>query len=257
MFKARVSTIRQYLPLIAWLLLAAGLIAGLMLVSAGPAYRLELMTLSGAFGLLRYAAWAGLLVALMGLPLLGLGLYVGGGRRTIVPAGLAILLGVTTAAIPYNWQQQARSVPPIHDISTDTVNPPAFEEVAPLRADAPNPTAYPGEETAEQQREAYPDIETLKLEHPPETVLDMAVTTSQAMGWALVSVDAAEGRIEATDTTRWFGFKDDVVIRIRATPEGSELDIRSKSRLGQSDVGANAARIRTFQEELTRRLDRL
>ncbi|MCP1726374.1 uncharacterized protein (DUF1499 family) [Natronospira proteinivora] len=254
MFKARLSTIRKRLPPIAALLLLASLIAGIALISAGPSYRFELLELSAAFSLLRYAAWAGLLIALLGLPVLGLAFYVGETRRAIVLAGLAIILGTTTAAIPFNWQQKADSVPPIHDITTDTTNPPAFQDIAPLREDAPNPVEYSGEETAEQQREAYPDIDTLQFTTAPEMVMDTAVTVSQEMGWELVSVDAGEGRIEATATTRWFGFKDDVVIRIRDTTDGSELDIRSKSRVGRSDVGTNAERIRQFRSRMEARL---
>ncbi|MEA5446914.1 DUF1499 domain-containing protein [Gammaproteobacteria bacterium AB-CW1] len=254
MFKASPDSIRRWLPRVSWLLLFLGLTALLLLALAGPAYRMGLLELGGAFGLFRYAAFIGLFTALMALAPLGLALYLGSVRRAAVLSLVALLAGALSVAIPYGWRAQAQSVPPIHDISTDTDAPPAFREIAPLRADAPNPVEYAGEETAEQQREAYPDLETLRLSVDAETALDASVTVAQTMGWELVAVNAADGRLEATATTRWFGFKDDVVIRIRESGEGSELDIRSKSRVGRSDVGTNAARIREFRERL---LDRL
>ncbi|MEA5446909.1 DUF1499 domain-containing protein [Gammaproteobacteria bacterium AB-CW1] len=250
MFKASPDSIRRWLPRAGWLLLGLGLLALLLLAVAGPAYRLELLELGEAFGLFRYAAYIGIFTALMALAPLGLALYLGGARRAVVLSLVALLAGALSVAIPYGWRAQAQSVPPIHDITTDTDDPPAFRAIAPLREDAPNPVAYPGEETAEQQRQAYPDLETLMLAVDPETAMDASVTVAHAMGWELVAVDAAEGRLEGTATTRWFGFEDDVVIRIQATGEGSALDIRSKSRVGRSDVGTNAARIREFRERL-------
>ena len=252
----RVSTdrVRQWLPVAAWLLLATAIVALTLLALAGPSYRSGLMELSGAFGLFRYGAWTGLLVALLALPVAGLCLWLGRARQSLAVALIALLIGAISVGLPYSWLQKARSVPPIHDISTDTEDPPAFEAIAPLRADAPNPVAYAGEETARQQREAYPDLETMILNVDRNTAVEAAVHVAQSMRWILVDVDAPEGRIEATATTRWFGFKDDVVIRIRETTRGSELDIRSKSRVGRSDVGANAERIREFRDRLEARL---
>jgi len=254
MFTAKVSTVQRWLPLVATVLLVIGLVAVAMLAIAGPAYRVEWLDLSQAFGLFRYAAWMGILVALLSLVLIVLAVYVKDSRRALAMGTVALLLGAVAVTIPYQWRAQAQAVPPIHDITTDTDNPPAFQDIAPLREDAPNPVEYPGEETAEQQREAYPDIDTLQLTVSKSVAVDVSVTTAQDMGWELVGVDAEEGRIEATATTRWFGFKDDVVIRIRDHDDGSELDIRSKSRVGGSDVGANAERIRQFRDRLETRL---
>jgi len=143
-------------------------------------------------------------------------------------------------------------VPPIHDISTDLEHPPQFVAVLPLRAGAPNPAVYGGPEVAAAQREGYPDLHSLVVHLAPGAAFARALASARAMGWTMVAADSAAGRIEATATTRWFGFKDDVVIRVEPDPAGSRVDVRSVSRVGQSDVGTNARRIRTYLARLER-----
>jgi uncharacterized protein (DUF1499 family) len=120
----------------------------------------------------------------------------------------------------------------------------------PLRAKAPNTTVYGGDKIASQQRTAYPDLQPLILNVPPPQAFDRALATVRDMGWDLVAADAAAGRIEATDTTFWYGFKDDVVVRVRPAEGGSRVDVRSLSRVGGGDVGTNAKRIRAYLEAL-------
>lgn len=241
---------------LAKLLLWISVIALLMIIAPGPGYRMEWLDLQAAFTLLRAGGMTGIAVALLALVLLLFAFRAPQQRMRIATiSSLAILLGAIAATIPYGWQVTAQSVPPIHDITTDTDDPPVFVDIAPLRADAPNPAEYAGEETAQQQREAYPDLETLTLDADVTRVIDASTAVAEAMDWELIAVDAGEGRLEATATTQWFGFQDDVVIRVRATDEGSELDIRSKSRVGRSDVGKNAERIRAFRERLQMHLD--
>jgi uncharacterized protein (DUF1499 family) len=144
----------------------------------------------------------------------------------------------------------AKNVPPIHDISTDLVNPPEFVATAPLRADAPNPVAYAGAEVAEQQRTAYPDLQTLTYAQSKPELVEASKQAIENLGWELVNVDVDKGIIEATDTTAWFGFEDDVIIRVTDNDSERLVDIRSKSRVGQSDLGKNAARIHSFIKEL-------
>jgi hypothetical protein len=239
---------RLVLATVALAMLAALLAAGMLLI-AGPGYRLEWWELGPAFDLLRRGAYLGLSAALLAAVAGGLALWLGR-RRTATVALVAVLVGAIAVTIPYNWRAQARSVPPIHDISTDTTNPPEFVAIAPLREDAPNPVEYAGEETARAQHEGYPDIRTVWTERPPGDVFSAAVEVVTRMGWELVETDAGEGRIEATDITRWFGFKDDVVIRLTADQGGTLIDVRSKSRVGTSDVGTNAERIRAFLRRL-------
>ncbi len=140
--------------------------------------------------------------------------------------------------------------PPIHDISTDTASPPEFVAVVELRGPTDNPPEYAGDESARLQLEAYPDIETIVLLDPQSFVFDTALEVAEDMGWEIVASNASEGRIEATATTPWVGFKDDVVIRVRADGPETRVDVRSKSRVGRGDMGVNAKRIRAFRDRL-------
>lgn len=223
------------------------LVAAALLLLAGPGTRMEWWDFRTGFQLMRWAAYTGLAAAALAAALLA----AGQSRRTGLPALLiALVLGLVVAFVPWQGLRQARSVPPIHDITTDTQQPPQFVAVLPLRADAPNSAEYGGVEIARQQLAAYPDISTRRLPVPPEAAFARAVDAAGKMGWEIVDVDPAAGRIEATDTTFWFGFKDDVVIRVAPDDAGSRIDVRSVSRVGGSDVGANARRIRAYLERL-------
>lgn len=164
-------------------------------------------------------------------------------------------VGAIVAALAYivpETYRPAEGTPPIHDITTDTMNPPQFIAVAPLRADAPNNMIYGDQPNWDQprmaaaQQEAYPDIIPQEFSESKEVVFERALSAVQAMGWEVVDQNASTGRIEATDTTFWFRFKDDVVIVVSETAQGSVLNARSLSRVGTSDVGKNAARLREF-----------
>lgn len=227
--------------------LSFAVIAALLLLVAGPGTRLELWDFRFGFLLMRWALFVGLAAAAVSIILLLIP-KTRAGNGTLL--AIAILVGLGTAWMPYNGFRTARSLPFIHDISTDTVNPPPFVAVVPLRKDASNPPEYAGAETAALQREGYPDIQTLTFDEPPAQILQNAQTALEDMGLEIVAVEPREGRIEATATTFWFGFKDDVVVRVTAMGNGSKLDVRSKSRVGRSDVGANAARIRRFVSKL-------
>lgn len=161
-----------------------------------------------------------------------------------------VVLAVVVGGYPALQIVKARSVPPIHDVTTDTTNPPVFVVLAQARRAAPNGLDYAGGRVAELQKQAYPDLATLRSALPPAELFTRAAKAAVDAGWHVVDTSPLDGRIEATATTPMFGFKDDVVIRVRAAEKGSELDMRSMSRLGQSDVGANAARIRAFFETL-------
>jgi uncharacterized protein (DUF1499 family) len=214
-----------------------------LLAAAGPAYRVGL-PLESAFGVLRWGGYAGAAGALVSAAAAA----VARRRKQRLPMGVAavaLMAGMTAVVIPYSWQRTASRVPPIHDITTDLENPPAFEAVVPLRADAPNGLERPPM-LAAQQREGYPDIAPGTLPLPPERVFNRALDVAQRMGWTIVASDQATGRIEATDTTRWFGFEDDVVVRITPWGSGTRVDVRSVSRVGRSDIGTNARRIREF-----------
>jgi uncharacterized protein (DUF1499 family) len=144
-----------------------------------------------------------------------------------------------------------RGLPSIHDITTDPDDPPQFSALLPLRTGRVSPAAYDGPAVAAQQRRAYPDIQPIHVDAAAPGVLDAAAAAAGRLGWRIVAVDRERGIIEAVDTTFWFRFKDDIVVRVR----GSRVDVRSKSRIGRGDLGANAARIRRFAAALRAGLD--
>ena len=144
-----------------------------------------------------------------------------------------------------------RGLPSIHDITTDPESPPQFAALLPLRGGRASPAAYDGPAAAAQQRRAYPDIQPIYLDMPPSRALDAAAAVARDLGWQVVAVDPAAGTLEAVDTTFWFRFKDDIVIRVREEGARTRVDVRSKSRLGRGDLGANARRIRMFVSALS------
>lgn len=227
-----------------WPVLAVALVSALLLLCSGIGVRLGLWHFRTGFTLLRWTVYLGVAAAILSVVLLvALSIRGGRGRGVLV---LALLLGLGAAYLPYSQLQKARSLPPIHDITTDVVEPPPFVAVLPLRAGASNKAEYGGEEIAAKQKAGYPDIQPLHLDAAPAEAFPKALAAAKAMGWEIVAENAGEGRIEATATTFWFGFKDDVVLRLRPDGTGTRVDMRSVSRVGGSDVGANAARIRAF-----------
>jgi uncharacterized protein (DUF1499 family) len=242
-------------PGISWVvLLGAGLAvaSALVLIAAPVGYRLGLVPLRVALLiLLKWGAYGGIAAAVV--LLVGLVMTLARpreARRGTILAAVSLLVGVVLVAVPARFRM-GPPTPPIHDITTDTQNPPEYVAVLPLRANAPNTTVYGGDKIASQQREAYPDLEPVMLKVPPAQAFERALAAVREMGWDLVGADATAGRIEATDTTFWFGFKDDVVIRVRPADGGSRVDVRSLSRVGVGDAGTNAKRIRAFLDALT------
>jgi uncharacterized protein (DUF1499 family) len=235
------------------LALGISIIALVLLLIGGPGYRMGLWGLGfGLMDAMRYALFAGAAGAVLAIVFLLIPKTRSGQVGALIAA---LVIGLAVAAVPVYVRSTAESLPFIHDITTDTSNPPEFVEVLPLRADAPNPPEYPGEEVARMQLEAYPEIQPLQSELAPDALFEQALVAANAQGWEIVAENQAAGRIEATDTTLWYGFKDDVVIRITPTNGGSRLDIRSKSRVGGSDLGKNAQRIRGYLDDLSDRLD--
>ena len=223
------------------------LITLLAVLVAGPGYRAGLLKLLPAFGVLMVGGVAAALALVVGI----VGAFMNWRRGTqgmLAVSVISALVGLGLTINNVSWLRKGRAVPAIHDISTDLADPPAFVDVLPLRAGAANPPEYAGAEVAELQREAYADIVPVTVAADADAAFAAARAAAEAMGWEMVGEDASSGRIECTDTTSFFGFKDDVVIRIRPLDSGSQLDIRSKSRVGLSDVGTNAERIRKFRD---------
>jgi len=229
---------------------ALGVLAAAILLTAALGYRTGRMPLGTAFTLLRWGAYGGIAATIVSVPGVVLALTGRAARVYLALATIGAVLGVVGFALPARQLSLARELPPIHDITTDTEDPPQFSAVLPVRAKAPNTTDY-DPSVAGQQKQAYPDLAPVRLDMPPAQAFERALEAVGAMGWELVDAAAQHGRIEATDTTFWFGFKDDVVVRIRPADGGSRIDVRSVSRVGRGDVGANARRIRAYVTELT------
>ena len=202
--------------------LGLSLLAVLLLAASGPAVRLGapvtlgilLLPIAGLFGLIA------VILVIVAIVRSGFALAL----------AAALLIGVAVAAVPIAGYLKARSVPPINDISTDT--------------------GLLAREVAQLQRKAYPDIQPLRLPVAPNIAFERAKGAVEEMGWQIVREDPSAGRIEAVATTFWFGFKDDVLIRVSADAGGSRIDVRSKSRVGKGDLGTNSQRIRAYQKRL-------
>ncbi|MGH9458162.1 MAG: DUF1499 domain-containing protein [Thermoanaerobaculia bacterium] len=190
-------------------------------------------------GLLLFAIALPLGLAAIVLLVIGLTRGEGIAATWIVGAVLALV----AVALPARGLAIARKAPAIHDVTTDTADPPRFSAIA-ARHETPD------EETIAKQRAAYPDLGPILIDDPPGEAFQRALEAVRAQGWDVAAANQETGTIEATDTTFWFGFKDDVVIRVRPEGSGSRIDLRSVSRVGRSDVGANAARIRRFRDSL-------
>ena len=225
---------------------ALGAVSLLTLAATGPLHHLGLVGLAGAFGVLKWAVYGALATFVLAI----VGMIIAARQRAAMSTALTAML-MSLAAIgsigALAWK--ASRVPAIHDITTDTVQPPPFLAILRLREGALNPVEYGGPDVAAKQQKAFPDIVPLPLNVPPDRAFDRALAAARTMGWELVASDPANGRIEATDTTFWFGFKDDVVIRVTPQPNGSRVDVRSLSRVGGGDIGANA-RIRRYLKTL-------
>jgi len=220
-------------------------LAGAALLVAGP-----LGTRVGVWSFIIGYLMLGLSVL---LALVGASLSLAGGVKTgrwkLPVAG--IVIGLAAVSVPSAAILSARDTPPIHDITTDPDNPPLFVAILPLRTGAANPPEYDGGDVTAQQRRAYPDIQPLVLAVKGEDAFNRSMTVVRDLGWNVVANDREAGRIEAVDTTFWFGFKDDVVIRVRELSPGStRIDVRSKSRVGNADLGRNAQRVRTLLDRL-------
>src|SRR6266403_3074321 len=174
---------------------------------------------------------------------------------------LAMLIAVAILTYPAYLGLQYRKLPAIHDITTDPIDPPRFDALARLRTgDGANPAVYAGLYSAEQQRLAYPDIETVELEVPVQRAYDVTLSLVTRRKWLVIDERPPQlprriGRIEAVARTPIMGFREDISIRITPDGEESRVDIRSSSRYFESDLGSNAARVAKLLEEINSAVD--
>ena len=209
----------------------------------------------GALGS-RFGLWpftGGLLAMVVGTALAVVG--VAGGLAAVIiarrralagdlrAAGLGLAVSLLVVAYAALLFFQAGSVPPIHNISTDLEDPPQFIAIVPLRGEDANPLHFDAEKLAPLHRQFYPWVKPLALAAPPAEAFAKAAAALEDLGMEVVAQHPNIGLLEATDTTFWFGFKDDVAVRVRPADSGSVVDVRSVSRVGQGDLGKNARRI--------------
>lgn len=249
--------------------LGAFVVAALVALTASWGTRLAFWKYETGFEILYPAIGLGVLAALAGAYWLASALR--NNDSTAWRMGFAGLIGaIIFLYFPLSVEHRAWDAPPIHDISTDVGNAPEFKAVLPLRRGAANGPEYDGQKkvmlkgkittVAELQKVAYPDIKPVgKLLNPhndpkvdSKAILFWhAFERAKRMGWNIVSFDEKTGMIEATATTMWFGFTDDIAIRvIAAGTMGARLDMRSKSRIGTADYGRNAERVRDYIKAL-------
>ena len=220
----------------------ATLAAALLMLAAGPLHR---------FGVIGWQVSLGLFVGAALLAGIGAAwcLYQLLRRRGGTITVIAAAAGFAAAAIPVAVVVNAGDKPSINDISTDTGNPPAFIAIdAALRgADASaieyNPAFAP------QQARAYPEVRGLDLPLDPGKAFDVALAACDK-DWQIILADRNAGRIEAVERSMWWGYRDDIVVRLTANPDGTRVDMRSKSRVGQGDLGANARRIAEYLDRV-------
>ena len=177
------------------------------------------------------------------------------GLAGIGAAVTAMLVSLALLAYPAYLGIKAYRLPWIYDITTDPIDPPRYEALARLRVRDANPTTYAGLYAADQQRSAYPDVGPLGTNATAQAAYDAALAVVNKRRWRVVDArppqaGRREGRIEAVARTPIMGFRDDVVIRVRAETDGARIDARSSSRYGAFDFGTNAARVRGLMNDI-------
>lgn len=186
--------------------------------------------------------------AAIAIGLLALLLGRGGRGARQKRALLAVLIALPLVLFLGTKPSMAEGIPPIHDITTDLDNPPQFVTL-PLRKDNRAGLASEAEYRTLHQK-AYGDLRSIMVRGPVAQATEKAAKVAKDMGWTIVTVDPAKGVVEATDAVSYIRFYDDVVIRVTPVEGGSRVDVRSVSRVGVSDLGVNAKRIRAFMSAM-------
>jgi len=251
------SSKKTYLDCIAIAVLAVGLIVGLIILAAPAGTWLGLWVFGTGFQILitldPFTHWIAALcaVGLLAVAIMAIRTKAKNTTKLCTFAAIGTLSAFLAWYIPSTVQARL-AYPIIHDVSTDVENPPMYVANIPLRAEAVNPMEYAtvegltAEEHIQQQRDAFPDLVPQLLDASQQEVFDSAVTALESMGLEITAAVPEEGRIEAVDTTFWFRFKDDVVVRIQAEGNQTLIDARSLSRVGRGDLGANGLRLQEF-----------
>jgi uncharacterized protein (DUF1499 family) len=222
--------------------------AALMATLGALGTRSGLWEFGVGFELVRWGVYAGLLAVIAA----GVAIFrarPGGPRRGFIYGFLALLLGLLTIVIPLQSRRVVNSPAAVDDITTDTENPPPFAQLAPDSSGSMNAIGYAGADGPDQ-RELYPDIRPLVIDLNPQRAFQRALDVAQGQGWEIVSSSPADGRIEAADRSFWFGFTDDIVVRLTPLSGRTVVDLRVRSRDGPGDQRTNARRIREYLDAI-------
>ncbi|WP_157673921.1 DUF1499 domain-containing protein [Cognaticolwellia beringensis] len=209
------------------------------------AYRMELWPMGVSFKIIKYTGYAS--IAVLAVSIL-IGLFTLFKKQYPLAkrcAFIAILSAIP--AIGLSMQaSKAKSLPFLHQVTTDTVNLPKFNAIIALRGDNSNPLAYDQEKLAPLQLAAYPKLKPILSQLDKDQAFAKALEVALSLGWEVVAKNEQQGIIEAVDTSALWAFKDDIAIRVQALGVSSKIDLRSISRIGGTDLGANAARVEKF-----------
>lgn len=201
----------------------------------------------------------GLLLAIV-VAVIGLVRIWFGGQLGAKEAFAGIAIALIGLALPLWYFSQFFLLPRLNDIQTTPRQPMQFHQLAALRPVDANRVEEPDLTAAEEQEKAYPDIRPMELERSSSEVFDMVHEAVKRLGWTIVLTEPpgedGTGRVEATDRTLLMGFTDDVLIRVRGDDTQAFIDVRSASRYGRHDLGANAERIRKFFAEIEATLEK-
>lgn len=200
------------------------ILAALLLGGSGLGARFGLWHFSTGFRLMAWAAYLGLAAAGAAIVMFFFARLRTGGLAILL---CGVLVGAMVAAVPLGLRKRASAAPLINEVTTE------LEKASPL------------------QLKGYPDIRPLIVDAPPGGAFVTAKAAAQEMGWEVTREDPQAGTLSAVATTFWFGFKDDIEIRVTPHANGSRIDLRSKSRVGKGDAGANAKRIRAYMARFT------
>jgi uncharacterized protein (DUF1499 family) len=243
-----VSRPAKWSPVVAWYALLVTVMAVLLIRFGRVDYTAGFVTLG-----------AGLAMALLAIALAGMGFIRiwQEGRRGLGSAVQGVFVAVLVLAYPAWFAVKAVTLPPINDITTDIDNPPSFSRSrAALEARGGRVPPDVPPDRREAQREAYAQIAPLTLDLPPEEAFEIVRKAAQNRGWQIVEAvkpggRTGLGRLEAVDRTLLLRLPDDITVRVRPRADGTRIDVRSASRIGTHDLGANAARLRAFLEEVS------
>ena len=189
---------------------------------------------------------AGVVLGLAGIVTAGIGAFQGDGAKIMHGLSALLLMSVPLILTVVAVGPQRFGGPVIHDVSTDLTDPPEFVAAREQRGSGDNPTAWAGDTLVAEIESNYPDLAPEMMQADPRTVLEHVVKLAEAFGWEIMRVDKERFEVEAVDRTWLWGFKDDVIVRVTPGESASRVDMRSASRVGKGDLGANAARVRRF-----------